>query len=373
MQIEPIKIKRPVLDHNRLAAEIEIDSCTRNLWFSVPEAHAEHLCDSADAFVIALLFAACRRGTCLQTEAPVSASLLHGVNNARYDQALAILIGGQEFSIEAPSHAPLPCKGLVATGFSAGIDSFTTLNEHRIDAVIFNEVGSHGKIDAADVIRKRMKNVEAAAKIRDLEVINIKSNLEEFFDGLPFAQTHSLRNLAAASTLQGYISHFYYSSAYQWEEYAIKQAGEAAWIDPLTTANLCLSKLRFAMSGSNFSRLEKTIRLADTDDARMHLDVCVEPSKAGNKLNCGTCFKCMRALLVFEALGKLDAFEATFRLDRYRETRHYYRAVGLPERARTDRSDRDVLDFINKTGLPGPSFLRATSWRVRSNLTRRRA
>ena len=83
--------------------------------------------------------------------------------------------------------------------------------------------------------------------------------------------------------------------------------------------------LRLCVEAAALTRVEKIRDLAEWPLAQQYLHVCnrfVGP-------NCGCCIKCLRTLIILDALGKLDAFGqafdvATYRVHRKRNLRYLY-------------------------------------------------
>jgi hypothetical protein len=76
---------------------------------------------------------------------------------------------------------------------------------------------------------------------------------------------------------------------------------------PLLNPNYSSSDLKIRHEGITLSRFAKTRLVADWDFALKYLRVCnrVEHYKPG-MLNCGKCEKCVRTMVAFLALGKLE-------------------------------------------------------------------
>jgi hypothetical protein len=102
-------------------------------------------------------------------------------------------------------------------------------------------------------------------------------------------------------------------------------------------------------AGSEYTRLEKTLRVADIEDSYQTLDVCVQEEKAGN---CSTCWKCMRTLLTLEIAGLLDRYKHSFDLQAYRS--HHERYIAEVLKSRHDPMLRDVVSFAKKRGFEFP-------------------
>ena len=72
--------------------------------------------------------------------------------------------------------------------------------------------------------------------------------------------------------------------------------------------------------GGTYTRVEKTLQVAELEDSWDVLDVCVRNDRAGN---CGTCKKCVRTLLTLEIAGLIDRYAGLFDVASYRRQRHW--------------------------------------------------
>ena len=86
-------------------------------------------------------------------------------------------------------------------------------------------------------------------------------------------------------------------------------------LDSFSTQNL-----KIYSEGGAKERYDKILELVDFEPAQRYLQVCV--SDRGP--NCGRCFKCIRTLLMLDALGALDKFNKVFDVARYSRERHWY-------------------------------------------------
>jgi len=110
--------------------------------------------------------------------------------------------------------------------------------------------------------------------------------------------------------------------------------------------------------------------VANYKPAYTALDVCVAPpgERSGN-FNCSKCWKCLRAMLTFDALGQLDAFQSCFDLEYYRQHRtEAIRAVAISAAAGKP-ADRDVRALLKGTeldaALPISSYLNVAKARAK--------
>ena len=185
--------------------------------FGWPTAHGLTLCDW---IAVGLIYPAMSKGEPLEIEGPVSPRLLFHLNNdlqsllVNYDPALKkIPIVAHLADIKNE-----PAKNDVATGFSAGIDSFSTLSIYLAESTprslrptiltIF-DVGAMGPRSSSEpLFRKYSSRLGLYAQGAGLKTISMRSNLDEFYDSelCGFQRTHVLRNACAALFFSDLVS-----------------------------------------------------------------------------------------------------------------------------------------------------------------------
>lgn len=370
----------------RFSCIVESDHGARTLWFSVPTAFGDFLAaDLMDPFVIGLLFEASQQGHDMTVKGKVSEKFYYNFSNG-YSYLLSRLTEtGRGITLipsETVSGQKEVSSGHVATGFSAGIDSFQTYITHnvepavagyRVSHFIFNNVGSHGATRHADkVFAQRLENAERFAAEMAIDLIDINSNLGEFYGVTPFQLTHTLRNVAAAMIFQGYFGKFLYSSSFKYDECFVGPSYDMGYSEPFALHLLSTDLMSCISSGSEYSRLQKTINIADFEPTTRYLDICIEPMRASGAQNCSRCWKCARALLTFEALGVLERYEGVFDLDQFRTHRDRYIATTLRDMSRKNPNDADVVAFMQDRIVNLPSSTKIFALRSRQKLARLR-
>lgn len=370
----------------RFSCIVESDHGARTLWFSVPAAFGDFLAaDLMDPFVIGLLFEASQQGHDITVKGKVSEKFYYNFCNG-YSYLLSRLTETGRGITLTPSETVSVQKevssGHVATGFSAGIDSFQTYITHnvepavagyRISHFILNNVGSHGATKHAEkVFAQRLENAGRFAAEMAIDLIDINSNLGAFYGVTPFQLTHTLRNVAAAMIFQGYFDRFLYSSSFKYDECFVGPSYDMGYSEPFGLHLLSTDLMSCMSSGSEYSRLQKTINIADFEPTTRYLDICIEPMRASGPQNCSRCWKCARALLTFEALGVLERYEDVFDLDQFRAHRDRYIATTLRDMSRKNPNDADVVTFMQDRIVNLPSTAKIFALRSRQKLARLR-
>lgn len=366
----------------RFCCTVSSEEGSRSLWFSVPEALGDRIrTDLLDPFVIGLLFEASQTGQDIVVRGNLSERFHYSFRNG-YAYLLSKLTADGKFIRLVPddvgAEAAGPSERHVASGFSAGIDSFQTYLTHNVDPVIdgfritrfvMNNVGSHGASERASrVFARRRANVANFAAEMGIELIDIDSNLAEFYLDTPFQLTHTLRNVAAAAVLQGYLGSFLYSSSFKYDECHVRPTYDMGYSEPYALHLLSTDLMACMSTGAEFSRLEKTVNITDHEPTYRYLDICIDPLGAGGRLNCSRCWKCCRALLTFEALGVLDRYAPVFDLETFRANRDRYMATTLRDMSRRNPNDADVLGFTRDRIKNPPSAAKIMALRSRQKM-----
>lgn len=168
----------------------------------------------------------------------------------------------------------------VAIGFSGGIDSYCALADHyysdiperfKITHLLFNNVGSHGT-DGERLFRKRFERLAPSAERIGLPLLMINSNLDSFMPkNLGFQKTHTMRNASVAHLLQGGIGRYMYTSTYKYSDMFIGPTYDTAYSDLATLPLLSTDTLDAFSVGSEYSRVQKTLRVAELRIRTGHL------------------------------------------------------------------------------------------------------
>ncbi|MCK5450910.1 MAG: hypothetical protein KAI70_04005, partial [Candidatus Omnitrophica bacterium] len=139
---------------------------------------------------------------------------------------------------------------------------------------------------------------------------------------LNFQQTHTPRNVSVALLLQGGIGRYMYASAYNYTDVFVGPTYSMGYSDTITLPLLSTDMLDAFSVGSEYTRVEKTLRVADIiADSYSSLNICV---RTDNAMNCSMCSKCMRTLLVLDIAGLLDRYSTSFDLNTYAKHKNWF-------------------------------------------------
>ena len=320
---------------------------------------ADFVSPQLDAALVALIVPAMAKGQNVHLAGPISPLLLH---NMRMDlmallqsvipELKAVQITA-DFISEPSTQGALPA---VLTGFSGGVDSLTVVAEYldnpdtfealRPTHFLFNDVGNHGRRqqDLTSDVDHALLRIKASTAHFGLPTICVRSNLDGFFD-TPFEQTHTLRNTSVALLLQGRVRHFLYASTVPFQKISGAAHTDIAYADPITLPLLSTPAIQCHAAGTAHSRIEKAAIIANRSWAHNALHVCVMQSDK----NCSQCYKCMKILLVLEALGRIDDFATAFDIGKFQRLKNAF--IGHIMGSGThDIIGHDILAFMKTVG-----------------------
>jgi hypothetical protein len=335
----------------------------RLLWYSVGSDFAHLISSQADAAAVALMVPAMRRGEELKVCGPLSPEIAFHLSGDWQALMREVIPSLSPIRVEASEIAegPRTPSGAVATGFSGGIDSFAVIADHRdsnipgwrLNHLLYNNVGSHGR-GGVDLFRSRTRKLAPTARQLGLPFVAVDSNLSDFFSEA-FVRTHTVRNASVALLLQGGLTRYLYASAYSYQQILLTAPSKlpSAYTDPIMLPQLSTASIRLVSCGSQYSRAEKTMRVADLPESYTALDVCID---SATEENCSACWKCMRTMLTLEIGGKLDRYDQVFDLSTYRQGRLRWMAEVL---ASAEPLNREIVAFAEDRDFTFPQAARA--------------
>lgn len=300
------------------------------LWFRLPEQHAGLVTERADPAVIGLLLPAMHAAEAVEVAGPVTDELSHNLTHGYQEIFEAVVVGLRRVGLETPNTVPAdePPRG-VATGFSGGVDSFTVLAEHyfrpvpdamRLSHLTMFNVGSLTRGERGRELFHRLHDLLAPAADRfGLPLVPVDSNLDEFYAFGNYQQSYGPRNMSAASLLQGGIGRYYFAGSVPYPFVGVHRSNGTGRSDPVSIPLLTTRQFRAVSHGNQYTRVEKTLIVADTPASYSCLNVCVDPLPDAR--NCSRCHKCVRTQLTLEISGRLDDYAEVFDRDAYRRAR----------------------------------------------------
>jgi hypothetical protein len=354
----------------KISVEVESKNEKKELWFSVPKKYEEGICkDQYDSFLVGMLYPAMELGENILIKGKVSSKLLFNINNYIIPLICSFSNKVKKIKVEAEEISYKNYAGTgVGTGFSGGVDSFSTVydhyelekdKKHKINSFLFLNVGSHGNGDEKEVYSKFMKRYDFLKKFPEeigLEFIPVNSNLYKFH---PWGHqlTHTLTSVSGILILQKKYCKYYYASAglsyiesfkffEEWLEHDI------GIFDPILLSLLSTESLELVSDGIQYTRVEKVKNIINYEPVSRYLNVCV--SGEDTHENCSVCSKCCRTLMTLDSLGKIEEFSSLFDIKKYRKEaeRRYLAEQVLNQDKNAYARDNVELAKINNKLLP---------------------
>ena len=368
-----MKISKPqIIQENKQVtyqANVESTKGSKTLWYSLHESYSDLLSNSCDACLVALLIPAMAVGEDIYIDGMISERLLYNLSGPLQKVLQHIIPSLRQINIYPEEICLNPAKRApgVATGFSAGIDSYCVLADHyysnvlegfKITHFIFNNVGSGG--GSARLNQKRYQRLLPITERLGLPFVRIDSNLNSFYAGFDkeirfqktrglFQQTHTLRNVSVALLLQCGIGRYMYASTVKYTDAFVGSTYDIAYSDPITLPLLSTDTLDAFSVGSQYSRVEKTLRVAEVADSYKTLDVCVHDTSGYT--NCSKCWKCLRTLATLDIAGYIEHYSDSFDLNVYEEHKNGYFAT---LRASHDPLLMEIVEFAKERNYSFP-------------------
>lgn len=370
----PERIQRG--DKVEYRVEVQAPGYPETLWYRVDEEYGNLVSSRTDAALVALLIPAMKAGEKVQVAGTISERLYYNLSRPYQAVIREVHPSLKKIDIHAEDVRPASTSASgVATGFSAGIDSFSVLADHhyaddvpkrfRLTHLLYNNVGSHNQ-GGERLFRKRFERIRPAAEQIGLPFIAVNSNVGEFYrDQFRFSQTHTPRNASVALLLQRNINRFLYGSAYHYRSIYIGSDGTMGNSDPITLPLLSTRGLDALTVGSAYTRVEKTLQVANVEHSYRALDVCIRDDTAKN---CSTCRKCRRTMLTLEIAGMLDRYEDVFDLEAYRRGREKYIAKVIQS---SSPFAREIVSFARDHDFTFPlsSRLKAPLFKIKNKVS----
>lgn len=375
-----MRINRVELIHDhdevRIQSLIEYADQKQYLWYQVDQRYEEYLTtEKLDGFLVGLLLLAMKYGEDIYIDGAISEKLYYNVSNY-YMKILTLVMPSLRGVAVNPQRldngTSYRSQGAIVTGFSAGIDSFCTVVDHffaepppsyKLTHFIFNNVGSHGKGEAErtrQLFNQRYELIKGFPKEIGIELVKVDSNLSDLLR-MDFVQTHPPRNVSAVLILQKLFGKYYYSSAFKYEDCSIGPTRHISCTESGTMHLLSTETLECISTGSQYSRVEKTEKVAGIEPSYRYLNVCTATDTAGQ--NCSLCDKCCRTLLTLEMLGDMERYKNIFDLTRYKRIRNFYISNVLSQRY--DPFHHEIVEYARQVRYNFPLKCIAVSWMLR--------
>lgn len=363
-------------EYSYLVCDMEAKfSDVKEIWFSVPTVFEKYLTDDVyDAFLVASLYPAMYYKEDICIDGKVSKKL--HFNITRYIPSIVKAYRNEmeqvDIRVAGFANANQIEQG-VGTGFSAGVDSFSTFVDHFVDekdteykisSLFFFNVGSHGGggEKARLKFHARYDLLKAFPKSVNLPYVPIDSNLFDFY--LPKWEYDAgvFCRACAILVLQKCISKYFLSSSDSYSELMYTAFNPmttdlAEMADVFLNPMLSTDKIEIITDGAQYSRTQKTEMIVKYPPVQEHLNVCVDHwNNHTTATNCGVCSKCLRTLIALESLGVLENFDKVFDIKKYKSIAYRHKCQ-LIQGYNKSIFNKDNVDYAKSHGIQMPTRL----------------
>lgn len=384
----------------RLETDVDINgiSCTRvlcnidctfskvnELCFWVDREYGWMLTDDVyDAFLVAMLYPAMYYKEDIEVDGNVSKKLYFNiVNYAMFVVRDYALLTKKDFTpvdikVKGYSNAKKHEKLFVGTGFSGGVDSFSTLHDrfyneedpdYKINALFFFHVGQYGNVKNP-LSWKRAYNIFTITlnygKIINIPAIMMNTNLFDFYQPEWEYSGGVLIRCASVLNFQRALKRYYISNGITYIERTSVSLNPnpdmAEFADPIIMSLLSPEGLEIVDDGEQYLRSEKIERIIHDQHVQKLLNVCVcKDDKHIEAKNCSMCNKCLRTLFTLDTLDSLNLFSNVFDIAKWKKQSFKYKCNCI-FRYKYDTFAKDNVDFARKHGKKLPSWFFAYSY-----------
>ena len=347
------------------------------IWIEVDSVYKKHL--ATDVYDLCLFLPVCIAmyyNEDLQLTGCVSKTLYKNV----VDYIIPALAGFSDslHPIKVTVDGFKECNGehnLIGTGISCGIDSLSTIYdrlilenepEYRINSLFSFNCGWHGSFGDEATEKLFYERCMISKKVADeleCEFIAVNSNFHAFLPTLGDRVSY-FGLYSCVFALEKGLSRYYLASSYSYNqimEYgnSSKNMDWSEYGDALAIPLMRTKTCELVSDGCQYTRSEKTERIADWDIAKKYLNVCCINEGI---CNCSICHKCIRTLLPLDALGKLDEYKKIFYIEKYKKIAYSEKCrIVLAEGRNAFATDN--LNFCRKHGMELPSYASAFIYR----------
>lgn len=314
----------------------------KTMWFAVENKNADMLTDDVyDAFTLVPLYLGMHYHQDVHIKGKISPRLYHNIthylmkifdNFSDYTKPVKFTVDGFKKAKKGP-------VDLIGTGISCGVDSLTTIYDNyiktedksfKLNSLFLMNCGTHGDFEDKKTRKLWLKRAELNKKAADelgLPVFLIDSNLHAFTHIVGEVKMGFLAIYSCALCLQRFLKRYLTSSANSYEycsEHSIENRDGlmSSYCETYMPHLISTERFELVIDGCQYERADKIKKICDWDISKKYLNVCLDPKDDGR--NCSMCEKCVRTLLILEALGKLDNYRDVFDIETYNNHKRFY-------------------------------------------------
>ena len=383
MKLSNLHIERKD-DFSYLTIDVKCNySSSTKLWISVPSEYEGWLSDDVyDAFLMASIYPAMYFNENVEIEGNVSSRLLFNVQNYIRHAIKAYRNEMHMIDVNVKGTTiPKQNETHVATGFSGGVDAFTTIidrleNEmdasRRIDTFIFHNIGSHGggKKGARTLFNNRYELLKGFPREKGIPFIKMDSNLYDFWKDEWEYYARSIADGFACLSIQRGIKYYYLSGEFSYRQHMDMHFDKMRCnIDEMTELYIynlmSTERMEIILEGTQYTRIEKVKKVAEYEPAYRYLNVCVRWGfEKENAENCSQCLKCGRTLKELDVLGKVDEFYRVFDIDYYKRNKKKLWLKYLAGQDDWDPCKKVLLDYAKVSGYKMPNSFEILAYKI---------
>ena len=299
MKISNLRIERRD-GHSYLTVDISTQFTLpqyNKLWFSVPSKYEDWLTDDVyDAFLVAVLYPAMYYKEDIEITGDVTKRVYYNiVSNVTaivkmYDHSFRV----PKITVSGYANAKKGDVLHVGTGFSGGVDSFSTLYDHyfttddpdyKIDTLFFFHIGQYGDVKLPETwerAKNRFSITENFAKEVNMNTCFMSTNLFDFY--LPKWEFDAgvLCRIASVLVFQRVLKRYYICNDYSYGEmidlgevYRSGHMDLADMSNPYIMPLLSPEGLEIVCDGMQYTRGDKIEKIADDPLVAKFLNVCI--------------------------------------------------------------------------------------------------
>lgn len=332
---------------------------SKQLWYKVPRHFSIYITtEVSDAFVVAFLLYAMKRGLDIKCESPVSGRLLVMLN--KYLIPFISQINKEMILIEimANSYDGRFEGQHCGTGISCGVDSLSTVIQHgleenengyKIDTLTLLNTGYYGYGEASSKqYSTYIGRSELFCKDFGFHFMTVDSNVSTITD-YNFLSAHTYLTCSTLLLFQKYFRVYYYASGYPVFDFK-PTFKDSAFYDIYLLHCISTESLTFISSCCTLTRVNKTKIIVNHPEVFRRLYVCFSGNSA---CNCSQCEKCVRTMLALDALGMREKIGEAFNPKLYEKYRIRYFSYMLRHYRNNDYY-KEIYNTMQLNNIPIP-------------------
>ena len=309
----------------------------KTMWFAVKDENADMLTDDVyDAFAPILLYLGMHYHQDVHIDGKISPKLYHNLTHyvMKIFDGFSKKTNFVKFTVNG---LKVPKKGstdLVGTSISCGVDSLTTIYDNyiqpidsriKINSLFLLNCGTHGDFEddnTREIWLKRVILNRRAADELGLPIFLIDSNLHAFTHKVGETRMGYLAIYCCILSVQRCVRRYLSPSSSSYDDnlrcaLTERDIDMAGYCEIFMPHLLSTEIFELLIDGCQYTRSDKIIKIHDWPITKKYLNVCITPKD--DATNCSICSKCVRTLLVLDAINKLDDFQEIFDLKAYRK------------------------------------------------------